>query len=241
MITKADLPRAIVHNAAPAGLPELVRTAASKLAAAESSAEVLDARYMATAAYDAAKSAARIAKAKQAHDEVISAVYRAQADALEIESVAKRRLADEYDAAQERGEVASIGKPVNVSDGNNIPTASDIGLSRKDIHEARIIRDAEAADPGVTRRTLDRLIEAGEEPTRAAIRREITARPEPRVADDSLWLWGRLRDFEVKRIISADPATLLLGMTPPMRADVQRLAPLVREFLEELEVRFEHT
>ncbi len=31
--------------------------------------------------------------------------HRAQADALEIEAMAKRRLADEYDAAQERGEV----------------------------------------------------------------------------------------------------------------------------------------
>lgn len=40
---------------------------------------------------------------EQVHDEVISTGYRAQADALEIESMAKRRLADEYDAAQERG------------------------------------------------------------------------------------------------------------------------------------------
>jgi hypothetical protein len=32
---------------------------------------------------------------------------RAQADALEIEALAKRRLADEYDAAQECGEVAT--------------------------------------------------------------------------------------------------------------------------------------
>ncbi|MEY9532152.1 hypothetical protein [Sinorhizobium fredii] len=36
----------------------------------------------------------------------IAAAHRAQADALEIESTAKRRLADAYDAAQERGEVA---------------------------------------------------------------------------------------------------------------------------------------
>lgn len=87
-----------------ASLPALVRSAATKLAAAETSAEVLDARRAASIAYDAAKLAGRMAKAKQAHDEVISAVYRAQADALEIESMAKRRLADEYDAAQARGE-----------------------------------------------------------------------------------------------------------------------------------------
>jgi len=225
--------------AIPPSLPALVRSAAQKLASAETAAEVLDARDAANLAYHAAKAAGRLARAKQAYDEVISTVYRAQADALEIESAAKRRLADEYDAAQERGEVASVGKPVNVPDGNNKPTVDDLGLSRKDIHDARQLRDAEAADPGVTRRTLDRLIDAGEQPTSAAVKREIIARPEPRVSDDSLWLWGRLRDFETKRIISANPATLLLGMTEPMRADVRRLVPLVREFLEELEVRFE--
>ncbi len=67
---------------------------------------------------------------------------RAQADALEIEAQAKRRLADEYDAAQERGEVRgsrerTTSKPEAVG-------ATDIGLSHKDIHEARQIRDAEA-------------------------------------------------------------------------------------------------
>lgn len=218
-------------------LPALVRNAAQKLAAAETSAEVLEARDTARMAYDAAKSAARIAKAKQAHDEIIGVVYRAQADALEIESLAKRRLADEYDAAQERGEVRSNGER-SFSSAEKVGPA-DLGLTGKDIHEARLIRDAEAADPGVTRRTLNRLIDAGEEPTRAAVKREIIAKPEPRVADDSLWLWGRLRDFEAKGIISANPATLLLGMTVPMRDDVRRLAPLVREFLEDLEVRFE--
>lgn len=219
-----------------ASLPTLVRKAAQKLASAESSAEVLEARDMASVAYDAAKSAGRVAKAKQAHDEIIGVVYRAQADALEIESLAKRRLADEYDAAQERGEVRTVG---NVPDQNNTPTADDIGLTRKTIHEARQIRDAEDADPGIVRRTLDTLIDAGEEPTKAAVRREIINRPAPQVSDDSLWLWGRLRDFEKKGVTSKDPATLLLGMTAPMREDVRRLTPIVRNFLEDLEVRFD--
>jgi hypothetical protein len=38
------------------------------------------------------------------------AVYHAQADALEIEVMAKRRLADEYDAAQDRGELRTNGE-----------------------------------------------------------------------------------------------------------------------------------
>lgn len=78
-------------------------------------------------------------------DELIAAAYRAQADALEIESRAKRRLADEYDAAQERGEVSS-GRPKSLPDGNTSPTVADIGLSSKQVHDARLVRDAEKAD-----------------------------------------------------------------------------------------------
>lgn len=109
---------------------------------------------------------ARLLKAKQAHDELISAAYRAQADALEIEASAKRRLADEYDAAQERGEV--VGRLRSAKELSK-PTAADLDISRKDIHEARVIRDAEEADPGIVRRSLDEALAAGEEPTRAKI------------------------------------------------------------------------
>jgi hypothetical protein len=44
---------------------------------------------------------------------------------------------------------------------------SDIGLNDKQLHEARTIRDAEARDPGVVRRTVDAAIAAGKEPTKA--------------------------------------------------------------------------
>jgi hypothetical protein len=87
-------------------LPDLVRRAAAMLAEATTAAEVLVARDAASFAYDIAKRTARIERAKLAHDEVVAAAHRAQADALEIEAAAMRRLADEYDAGQERGEVA---------------------------------------------------------------------------------------------------------------------------------------
>lgn len=97
----------------------------------------------------------------------------AQADALELEAMAKRRLADEYDAAQERGEVRTKGGDYTskVKDENLAPTLDDIGLSKEQIFEARQIRDAEAEDPGIVRRTLDALLEVGEEPTKAAVKR----------------------------------------------------------------------
>jgi hypothetical protein len=161
-------------------LPGLVQRAASQLASATSAAEVLDARDAASIAYDAAKKAARLAKAKGAHDELIAKAHRAQADALEIEAMAKRRLADEYDAAQLRGEVAS-GRPKSIPDENTfVATVADIGLSSKDIHEARQIRDAEETYPGIVRRTLDAALDAGEEPTKAAVNRAVSKRSAPR-------------------------------------------------------------
>ena len=72
---------------------------------------------------------------------------------MEIAAQAKRRLADEYDAAQERGEVSTgrDGPGAGVLDGNAKATVSDLGLTQKAIHEARQLRDAKAADPGVIR------------------------------------------------------------------------------------------
>jgi hypothetical protein len=146
-------------------MPALVRRAADTLASATTAAEVLEARDMASLAYTAAKQAARFAKAKKAHDDVIAAVHRAQADALEIEAGAKRRLADEYDAAQDRGELSKAGgdrrsENFKVGEGNFEILDS---LSKTEIHDARAIRGAEEAEPGIVRATLDTLIEEGQE------------------------------------------------------------------------------
>ena len=134
---------------------------------------------LANVAYTAAKTAARMAKAKNAHDTVIAACLRAQADASEIEACAKRRLSDEWNAAQERGEVATgrDGPGAGVLNGNAKATAKDTGVTRKMIHEGRALNDAERDDPGIIRRTLDK------EPTKAALRKAVTkkkvSKPEP--------------------------------------------------------------
>ena len=88
-----------------------------------------------------------------ARDRRVSAIWRRVADGeiafdagaalLTLEAGAKRRLADEYDAAQERGEISKQG--AHVPEGNM--KTDDLGLSRKDIHEARMIRDADEAEP----------------------------------------------------------------------------------------------
>ena len=152
-------------------LPGLIDRAATMLASAKTAAEVLEAREAAGLAYDVAKRAARLKNAKAAHDDLVAAAHRAQADALEIEAAAKRRLADEYDAAQARGEVAGHGR--SKVEPANVTTAADLGLRRDQIHEARRLRDAEAVDPGIVRRTLDEKLERGEEPNRAALRKMV--------------------------------------------------------------------
>lgn len=157
-----------------ATLPILIERASRMLLEARSSAEVLEARDMAAVAYNAAKAAGRIAKAKKAHDEVIAAVHRAQGEALLVEARAKMRLADEYDAAQVRGEVAKNGgDKTRIPVGNSAPTAAEIGLDLKEIHVSRKLRDAEKASPGKAERTLKEIVQRGEEPTKAKLQREV--------------------------------------------------------------------
>jgi hypothetical protein len=161
-------------------LPALIDRASTALAEARTAAEVLEARDMAGIAYDAAKKAARLHSVRGAHDTLIAAAHRAQADALEIEAGAKRRLADEYDAAQERGEVVGPrGGGDSTVPVRNAATAADLGLTRKEIHDAREVRNAEQADPGIVRRTLDEALAAREQPTRARVKRAVSgARPD---------------------------------------------------------------
>jgi hypothetical protein len=196
----------IVEQARNEHLPTLIDRAAATLLAARTSGEVLEACDLARVAYEAAKMASRIARAKQAHDEVIAAVYRAQADALLIEARAKIRLADEYDAAQARGEVKRLGGDTSGVEYRNTASAADLGLRRDEIHEARRLRDAEAADPGRTERALREIVSRGEEPTKAKLRRAVlgadaTAEPERDVSDSEARLRRELAKLTPEALI----------------------------------------
>jgi hypothetical protein len=111
-----------------------------------------------------------------------------QGDALAIHARAMSRLADEYDAAQERGEVATGNRAIDFGVGNDDAkpaTAADLGLRRDEIHEARQIRDAEKAQPGLVDAVIQERIDAGEEPTKAAIRDAVERVNKPPVAHNS--------------------------------------------------------
>jgi hypothetical protein len=149
-------------------LPSLIHRAATMLAGTKTAAEVLEAREIAGVAYDAAKRAARLSREKAAHDDLVAAAHRAQAHALEIEAAAKRRLADEYDGAQARRDVGQQGARTDLVHAVNevVPSAADLGLNRRETHEARQLRDAEANDPGIVWRKLDYRLERGEDARR---------------------------------------------------------------------------
>lgn len=218
-------------------LPALIDRAAHTLAGARTAAEVLEARDTASLAYDAAKRAARLSVAKGAFDELIAKVYRAQADALTIEAEANRRLADEYDAAQERGELARAGNP-NFSKAEKLASGPSV-IPPKELHEARLVRDAEKSDPGVVARTVNEAVAAGEEPTKARVRRAVlrTVRNDPPPA----------RPSRGKAAICAhvrDAIVALSGLPPPAEvagflrgADdaviIDERLPAVQSWLEE--------
>lgn len=172
MITELN-PPALIAEAEK--LTPMIRRAADSLAQATTAAEFIDAHDQSKFAYKAAKDASAFLKAKAAQVEVIAACHQVMGDALKIEAAALCRIADEYDAAQARGEVQTPGgdrKSINVLDRNNDPpTVTDIGLTRKLVHEARDIRDAEKAEPQIVAKTVDEKLKAGEAPQRADIKR----------------------------------------------------------------------
>lgn len=157
-------------------LPAIISKASMALDSAKDAAEVLEIRNVASAAYDKVKVELRLEKARGAHDDIQAVGHRLQGDALALMSRAKLRLADEYDNAQARGEVAKNGgdRVSSIPDENSAPTSADIGITSKEIHEARQVRDAEKADPGVVQRTIDEALERGEEPTKAMVKRAVS-------------------------------------------------------------------
>ena len=60
-----------------------------------------------------------------------------------------------------------LGVPV----GERPSPVTDLGLTRKAIHKARQIRNAEVVSPGIVRRTRDQQLAQGRELTKAAVRR----------------------------------------------------------------------
>lgn len=229
---------AIIQSVQTTELPALLDRASAALLSAKTSAEVLEARDVARLAYDSAKSLARIARAKGAHDELVAKVRQSQADAASIEARASMRLADEYDAAQERGEVAALGDNLpRVVDHNSKATAADIGLRRDEIHAARKLRDAEAADPGKTERVLAKIVSDGEEPTKARLRKEMLAEPPATTSAEPADPAETKLRREFRKLSKEGQEDAYVGLTLDLqesKARAKKLAEEVRQLKEQV-------
>lgn len=141
--------------------------------------DVMAARILAAGAYDQAKAAAGFAERVNAAERLVDKARRLQGEALLIEARAKVRIADEYDAAQERGEVrkpGQRGKAVAADDSFSAARAEEVGLSRQEIYDARKLRDAERDQPGIVERAINARLEARLEPSKASLRAAIGTR-----------------------------------------------------------------
>lgn len=136
--------------------------------------DVIAARIVAGAAYDQAKAAGAFAERIGATERLIGKARRLQADALLIEARAKIQIADAWDAATAEGKTHK-GRPKSVPDENAF-SAQEAGFTRKEIHEARKLADAERKAPGIVERAIEARIEAGFEPTKASLRHAIGTR-----------------------------------------------------------------
>jgi hypothetical protein len=228
-------------------LPVLIDRATRALESARTSAEVLEAKDMARVAYDAAKSASRILRAKEAHDSLVMEVHRSQGHAVSIHARAEIRLAEEYNAAQEKGEARKPGdvKSQNAVAGTKateLATEDDVG-GRNALANARALEKAEKLIPGIVKRVTDDLIERGLEPTMTAVRAGVKEavdalgnKPQqPTMKREPLWVWGRVKDFERDGILEIHPADMAKMMTAGMRDDMRSMLRPVIEYLTDLE------
>ncbi len=131
--------------------------------------DIINARIVASVAYNQAKTAAQFAEQIGATEKLVAKARRMQADALLIEARAKILIADKWDEAQAAGEAATRGRPKNLPDGK-VFSVDDAGLSYKEIHEARKLAAAEHREPGIVERAIQARLSAGLEPTKANLR-----------------------------------------------------------------------
>lgn len=156
---------AILHDAS--GLVATVERAKALL----DEGDVIAAKVLAARAYDDAKNAIRLAKRFKAAQSLIDKARSLQADALLIETEAKIQIADEWDAAQKAGLVSKGGRPTRVfKKSEDSFTAAEAGLDRKEIHQARKLREVEREMPGAIKALISSKLQKGVGPTRSMLK-----------------------------------------------------------------------
>ena len=193
----------------------------------------------------------RVDEAKDIRDKALAleAYYRqarnldAEREAANVRLRAERRVGELLkDLA--RADLTETGKAardrqLGLSDDRTTPSPyatalAEQGMSRQAAHRFQSLAS-------IPEREFEAALRGPEKPTTAGFLKHAEARKAaqapstPRVSDAALWLWGRLRDFENEGYLTRGGDRFFDGMTEAMRADVRRLAPLVANFLNDLE------
>lgn len=111
---------------------------------------------------------------------------------------------------------------------------ADNGMSRQAAHKFQALADIPAEK-------FEAALAGPEKPSTAGVLRDYreardqVMAPKPKVSQQAIFLWGHLCDFEREDLLGADLSETLRTMTEQMRADVARLIPQVRTFLDRLE------
>lgn len=135
-----------------ASLPSLIDRASGRLMQARSSAEVLEAKAIAEMALHYAR--------------VTKAANESHADCLRIITRAEIRMANEIDAAQERGDLPRRGQHAAHAQGSGM---SDVGIDTRRIAEWRDTRDA---GEEVVEAAIQGALAEGRAPTKSDIRKQ---------------------------------------------------------------------
>lgn len=171
-------------------------------------------------------------------------VYAAQARNMEAERKAgeirlraERRAGELLKEMKQNGQRHS-GSPtagpgrgkngVERRDSVSAPTLSDLGITKDQASQWQALADipTEQFEAGLADN-------GGRPSTEGMINAHLLSKagPTPKVNADALWFWGRLGEFERRLMFERDPMELVSNMLPEMRPDVERIVPLLREWL----------
>jgi hypothetical protein len=147
----------------------------------------------------------------------------------------RRRLPDEYDAAQENGVLRHDRATHCFQSGSSRPIGKQ-SASRKSAlaaNETRAERDSEAINPGIVRRALDRQLAEGKEPTKSCIRRSSALAPLTTIATRTRVRQVRWRNLRTQLTAAASSCVALMTAQSGNRARARGLSGICKRQLDQ--------
>lgn len=165
--------------------------------------------------------------------------FDAERKACEIRIRAERRAGELLREMKETGTRQTAGtsgptdgRGARLTVATTPPTLSDLGITRDQSSKWQQLA-------AVPKEEFERAMNAeGSKPTTEGIVNHATLVTDPpqKMDADTLWLWGRLREFETRGLFDKAPSDLTSQMTDSMREDCSRLIPPLRIWLAGMDI-----